>query len=270
MNYAPFTDGGVQEVIQISSVTEPCLEVIKVNPCGVRKQLRILGPKVCGERLWNISLHPMEGQGTCHITKLLQNRVGQACQKRCELRHCAMLRRQECVSLCRVSYILEEHAVRTVFLGLLVVWLGGGVERGGRMMRGEDTGGGWEETGRGEAWEETGGGGGVAEDWLGMGSSLGWGLASCEELGVVMVWLWLGLKAMALTRLCLALARKNPRPGQRFSQIWDEYSTISEAMAFWPGFGLGYSQTRPKANPGQTVGLALVLVPKPKSPGFLA
>ncbi|KAJ7232346.1 hypothetical protein C8J57DRAFT_1578957 [Mycena rebaudengoi] len=39
-------DGGVQEVIQISSWTEPCLEVIQVNTCGVRKQLRVLGPKV--------------------------------------------------------------------------------------------------------------------------------------------------------------------------------------------------------------------------------
>ncbi|KAJ7267997.1 hypothetical protein C8J57DRAFT_1228603 [Mycena rebaudengoi] len=63
MNSAPFTDGGVQEVIQISSLTEPSLEVIQVNPCGIGKQLRVLGPKFCGERLWNISLHQMEGQG---------------------------------------------------------------------------------------------------------------------------------------------------------------------------------------------------------------
>ncbi|KAJ7217363.1 hypothetical protein C8J57DRAFT_1255060 [Mycena rebaudengoi] len=63
MNSAPFADGGVQEVIQISSLTEPSLEVIQVNPCGIGKQLRVLGPKFCGERLWNISLHRMEGQG---------------------------------------------------------------------------------------------------------------------------------------------------------------------------------------------------------------
>ncbi|KAJ7215714.1 hypothetical protein C8J57DRAFT_1255411 [Mycena rebaudengoi] len=63
MNSAPFADGGVQEVIQISSLTEPSLEVIQVNPCGIGKKLRVLGPKFCGERLWNISLHRMEGQG---------------------------------------------------------------------------------------------------------------------------------------------------------------------------------------------------------------
>ncbi|KAJ7270349.1 hypothetical protein C8J57DRAFT_1226998 [Mycena rebaudengoi] len=91
MNYAPFAGGGVREVVQISSLMEPSLEVIQVNPCGIGKQLRILGPKFCGERLWNISLHPMEGQGTCCITKLLQNRVREACQKRCELCNCTTM-----------------------------------------------------------------------------------------------------------------------------------------------------------------------------------
>ncbi|KAJ7237616.1 hypothetical protein C8J57DRAFT_1246901 [Mycena rebaudengoi] len=69
-----------------------------------------------------------------------------------------------------------------------------------------------------------------------------------------MVWPWLGLKAMALARLCLALARKNPRPGQRFSQIWDEYSTISEAMAF--GLALAWDIPRPGQKPTQAKLLA--------------
>ncbi|KAJ7669826.1 hypothetical protein DFH06DRAFT_1125239 [Mycena polygramma] len=43
-----------------------------------------------------------------------------------------------------------------------------------------------------------------------------------------------------------------------------------KAMAFWPGFGLNNVQARPKATPGQDSGLALALVPKPKSHGFLA
>ncbi|KAJ7758796.1 hypothetical protein DFH07DRAFT_772369 [Mycena maculata] len=44
----------------------------------------------------------------------------------------------------------------------------------------------------------------------------------------------------------------------------------SKSMASWPGFGLRDRQVRPKAKAGQNFGLALALVPKPKSPGFLA
>ncbi|KAJ7190851.1 hypothetical protein GGX14DRAFT_407605 [Mycena pura] len=36
-----------------------------------------------------------EDQATYHFAKLAQNRVGEAVQQRCELRHCATLRRRE-------------------------------------------------------------------------------------------------------------------------------------------------------------------------------
>jgi hypothetical protein len=89
-------DGWVQQVIQIFSLTEPFLEVIKVDPRGIGEQLRVLGPKVHGGRLQNITLHQMEGQETCLIPKPLQNRVGEAHQKWFEFSHCVASRRREC------------------------------------------------------------------------------------------------------------------------------------------------------------------------------
>ena len=47
---------------------------------------------------------------------------------------------------------------------------------------------------------------------------------SCTFTGLVMFWPWLGLKAKALARFCLALACSNARPGQ---PLW-----------LWPGLGL--------------------------------
>ncbi|KAJ6549215.1 hypothetical protein DFH09DRAFT_1070333 [Mycena vulgaris] len=43
----------------------------------------------------------------------------------------------------------------------------------------------------------------------------------------------------------------------------------SKATAFWPGFGPSECKAGPKAISGQHFGLALALVPKPKSRGFL-
>ncbi|KAJ7226603.1 hypothetical protein C8J57DRAFT_1252535 [Mycena rebaudengoi] len=66
-----------------------------------------------------------------------------------------------------------------------------------------------------------------------------------------------------------------PSQGQSQSQRW-LWPASQQAVPFWQrmrrnfGFGLAKSQARPKANPGQTFGLALALVPKPKSRGFLA
>ncbi|KAJ7814735.1 hypothetical protein B0H14DRAFT_2603899 [Mycena olivaceomarginata] len=84
-----------RKVIQIFSLTEPFLEVIKVDPRGIGEQLRVLGRKVNGGRLQNISWHQMEGQETWLIPKPLQNRVGEAHQKRFEFRHCVASRRRE-------------------------------------------------------------------------------------------------------------------------------------------------------------------------------
>ncbi|KAJ7663356.1 hypothetical protein DFH06DRAFT_1128674 [Mycena polygramma] len=106
-----------------------------------------------------------------------------------------------------------------------------------------------------------------------------------------MFWPWLGLKAMALARF---RAKKfgsglawpgfgpshgfsgefGPRLNQDTTPVPVELLQCSyggpKAMAFWPGFGLNDVQARPKATPGQDSGLALALVPKPKSHGFLA
>ncbi|KAJ6514672.1 hypothetical protein DFH09DRAFT_1099509 [Mycena vulgaris] len=79
--------------------------------------------------------------------------------------------------------------------------------------------------------------------------------------------LWLGLEAVALARLRVF-----------FGQLWQEniaYASRndengSKATAFWPGFGLSECKAGPKAISGQHFGLALALVPKPKSRGFLA
>ncbi|KAJ6605589.1 hypothetical protein DFH09DRAFT_1067845 [Mycena vulgaris] len=116
--------------------------------------------------------------------------------------------------------------------------------------------------------------------------------------------LWLGLEAVALARLGVALAPvtnncwypESVFPKVFFGQLlwenityagrndekWLKYFMCifsvslrcrargSKATAFWPGFGLSEYKAGPKAISGQHFGLALALVPKPKSRGFLA
>jgi hypothetical protein len=48
---------------------------------------------------------------------------------------------------------------------------------------------------------------------------------------LVMFWLWLGLKAMALARLGLALAWKNARPGQHLMALAWLGLALAQALA---------------------------------------
>jgi hypothetical protein len=61
----------------------------------------------------------------------------------------------------------------------------------------------------------------------------GWPLFNMLATQLVFFWPWLGLKAMALARLCLALAAENIRSGQKPCQshagLWPE---SQQAMAF--------------------------------------
>jgi hypothetical protein len=73
--------------------------------------------------------------------------------------------------------------------------------------------------------------------------------------------------------LAAEILRPSQKPSQSHAWLWPE---SQKAMAFTresrviSGFGLRNRQAGPKANPGHSFGLALALVPKPKSRGFLA
>ncbi|KAJ7497882.1 hypothetical protein B0H11DRAFT_1909860 [Mycena galericulata] len=91
-------------------------------------------------------------------------------------------------------------------------------------------------------------------------------------------WLWPGLEWLWLAKIPgqakiigLGLAWLWPEPWLFIKFIpAREQRGGPEALAFWLGFGLKVGQARPKAPSGQNFDLALALVPKPKSHGFLA
>jgi hypothetical protein len=81
-------------VVQISLLTEPFLEVIDVDPCGVGKQLRVLGPEVRVEQLQNISLHQTGLRDMPHPKTALEP-CREAHQKGFKFRHYVVSRRRE-------------------------------------------------------------------------------------------------------------------------------------------------------------------------------